>query len=355
MFSSALAASLSKGQHLNLKTKTHYCVVMIDGLGLENLKSSRGHARFLAGSPNLRSANAAFPTTTANNLMSFASGLQTGQHGFIGHQVFERDRNIGQNLLTGWGEESPEDWNLPTSVTSQALASGVGVNFIAAAEYQSTGYTRATMAQAQFIAADSIVERFEAANEIFRGVGPSISYLYIPELDKQAHHTGWKSDAWSARLEEVDGLMRRFVERLPANAAVILTADHGMVDSSVAEKIMVNDYLDNSMISWVGGDPRSIYLYLDTPENTLPLLAELQNSLAGVATFFSAKQLVDAGWYGPFEDSFLSRLPDVIGLASGNYTLFHKGYSKPRSIAMVGHHGGVSPAEIKVPLIVWGA
>lgn len=355
VFASALEASLGRGQHLNLKTKTHFCVVMVDGLGYKNLKQSVGYSRFLAAAPNLRALNAAYPTTTANNLMSFSSGLQTGQHGFIGHQVLDRGKDVRQNLLTGWGAESPLDWGIPTSVTSRALASGVEVNFVAAAEYQFTGYTRATMHGANFIPADNLAERFEATKKIFRGSKQSITYLYIPELDKQAHRTGWQSEPWSALLEELDGLMRRLITKLPSNSAVLLTADHGMVDSPDSSKIMISDYLADTPMSFVGGDPRSLYLYLETPETAESVMKDLQRQLADTATFVSSQDLLTAGWFGPFQDAFLSRLPDVVAIASRDHTLFHKDFAKPRSIAMVGHHGGVSPAEIKVPLLVWGA
>jgi hypothetical protein len=41
-------------------------------------------------------------------------------------------------------------------------------------------------------------------------------------------------------------------------------------------------------------------------------------------------------------------------LAKGNYTLYHSKYFKARSFDMISHHGALSAAETRIPLIRFG-
>jgi hypothetical protein len=44
-------------------------------------------------------------------------------------------------------------------------------------------------------------------------------------------------------------------------------------------------------------------------------------------------------------------MPDILLLAKSDITLYHSVFSKKRSYDMIAHHGGLTSAETRIPLI----
>ena len=66
-------------------------------------------------------------------------------------------------------------------------------------------------------------------------------YAYHPGLDFHGHMTGPGSDCWLSELAAVDAAARAIADRLPADAALFVTGDHGMVTLMPEQKIDVVD------------------------------------------------------------------------------------------------------------------
>jgi predicted AlkP superfamily pyrophosphatase or phosphodiesterase len=56
---------------------------------------------------------------------------------------------------------------------------------------------------------------------------PDFAFVYLGTVDTVGHVGGWMSDMYFAQIERVDGYLGRVLDSLPANASVILQADHG--------------------------------------------------------------------------------------------------------------------------------
>ena len=88
MFSSALLAAQGKPNPLGLRPTKKIVVVMVDGLGIEQLKQRAGHAPWLNSLINKSTiTHTSFPATTSVNIGSLGTGLWPGEHGLIGHLV----------------------------------------------------------------------------------------------------------------------------------------------------------------------------------------------------------------------------------------------------------------------------
>lgn len=354
MFESAIAATSKSQSKLGFPSKRSYCVILVDGLGYENLLARRGHARFLAASAeSQRAMYAGFPSTTAANIMSFATGMTVADHGFLGHQVLERKSGVRINLLTGWGDKDAKTWQAKPTLSERSWDLGLPVNVIGPSEYQDSGFTRATMRGAQHLAAESVQERFEIALKVLSERGSSVNYLYVPELDKQAHRTGWLSQEWTAWLELLDQQVERLANRLPIGTGLVLTADHGVIDSPRAQRVEVDSIDPLEELLWFGGDSRASYLYLKDDADSEHLKYRLNQKLNGIAKAYLSDELVAANFFAGDPSEFSSRIPEIVLLAEGSHTLFHSQMSKPRSVEMVAHHGGISAAEMKIPLLIW--
>ncbi|MEY4962305.1 MAG: hypothetical protein RLZZ249_1002 [Actinomycetota bacterium] len=351
MFKSALSSVVGERSELGFKPRNKVLVIFIDGLGYQNLKAAAGHAPFLS-SMALKGQilHAAFPSTTSVNITSFATGLRPGGHGVIGHIVKDSYFQKHLNLLNGWNEETdPQQWQPNQTISESALEQGVITNVISAAEYRQTGFTKATMRGVVFHEADEIATRFDIAKRLLESTERSINYLYIQELDQLGHVKGWESDSWRALLEQVNGIIERFSSGIPKDVGVVITADHGMLDTNDQKRVELDELLRPKGVDFVGGDTRTMYLYLDSQSDKNLLLEELETYSQFAA--YDTQVLVEAGLYGELGPQAKARMPDLVLLARGNNTLYHSDFSKPRSYRMIAHHGGLSAQELQIPLI----
>lgn len=359
MLASCLAAIGGDSQNLlGIKPANKAVVILVDGLGVSNLKFQPGHAPFLNSLLSKNSSiECAFPSTTAASITSFATGKQPGEHVVIGYQIFDRSKAKGINLLTGWGPEFPPQNQRENCLSEKAAAQGIDFVFCGPAEYAESGFTQATMRAARYLPAKSIQERFDVVAATLRSTDSQIIYLYIPELDQTAHAFGSKSDRWLEKLEELDSIVKDFTARLPKGIGVLLTADHGIVDVAESNHYFL-DEVELEGLQFVGGDPRVSYLYFDSmPAQHIEMRRLALREHFGATAFVAlAGEVIEAGYFGKtLTQQARALLPDIFVIAKSEIAIYHRGFSKPKSMRMIGQHGSISPAETKVPLIRFGA
>lgn len=356
VFSSSLLAVQRKPNPLGLKSAKRIVCVLVDGLGAQNVLDRAGHAPWLTAQLNAGAiTHAGFPSTTSANIASFATGLTPGEHGLIGHQVFDRTFDEKINLLTGWNENAdPVQWQPNQTVSEAAFDAGISCYVIGHEEYRNSGYTRTTMRQAEYLAAESLSERFDVAMKVLTTQEESITYLYIPELDKYGHKFGWQSQGWASLLEDLDAQLSRFAASLPKDCGLVITADHGMIDSAPEQRLVIDEFVDQGgLLEWFGGDSRAAYLYLKDPSAAETMQRQLESQHALFQAVLT-RDAIAANWFGPVGELAQQRMPELILLARSNFTLFHSVFSKKRSMEMTAHHGGLSSNELRIPLIRFG-
>ncbi|MBR7503251.1 alkaline phosphatase family protein, partial [Mycobacterium tuberculosis] len=87
-------------------------------------------------------------------------------------------------------------------------------------------------------------------------------YLYWGNLDKTGHVSGSNSANWSEELERIDGALSRLAQDLPHDSALVVTADHGMVDIDHDRRLDLVDAPDlKAGLRHLGGEPRALHLY----------------------------------------------------------------------------------------------
>jgi len=351
---SAFLALEGKPNPLSLPVKQSYLVILVDGLGIANIKSAGGHAGFLnqklATSKSLFSG---FPTTTATSLASFATGKQSGEHAFIGYRVFDREVSKPINLLNDLGTEfPPQRYQDLQTISEQAVLAGKNVITVGPGEYEGSGFTQATMPASKYLAAKTLQERFDAARSEIAKPG-TLVYLYIPELDQLAHRFGCQSQNWLNTIEDLDSVLAAFIKSLPKTAGAILTADHGVIDVAQTSHIYLEQYEAMKDLAMIGGDPRVGFLYFDTGIDLVAKQEALQADLGSQVEVVTVQELVDAGWYQPLSESAQTVSPDLVLLPKGDRVVYHREFAKVKSMSMIGQHGGMSKAEWEVPLLVF--
>jgi hypothetical protein len=332
-------------------------VLLVDGLGYHQLpevaRVAPTVADVVAGRlGTLTELTCGFPSTTPASLASLGAGVPPGAHGILGFflRVPGTDRVL--NHLDWIDDPDPARWQPVPTQFARAAAAGVRVSVASRPEYAGTGLTRAVYGGAGYRRAADISE---LAAQMLAGLcdAPALSYGYHPTLDSTGHVFGLESDQWRAAATEVDGLLARLVDGLPADAALLVTADHGQLDVPAEHRFDIDaDPRLAAGVTVVAGEPRVRYLHT-RPGATGDVIdtwrAVLGPDVAWVAT---REEVVEAGLFGPVPAEHLDRLGDVIVTCHDSYAILATKREKESIAKLIAFHGGNTAVEMAVPLIV---
>jgi len=353
VFVSALGAIVSPNEsslnRLSFPALKSAVVVLVDGLGQANLESRIGHAPNLGALVRRQpksTVRCEFPSTTVVSLGGFSTGTRSAEHGLIGYNVRALEGDGLQNLLSGWGSRNTEtaaEWKSVPTLTEIGYGTQVQFHTVSQSTYRDSGFTSLTMPSANFHGVDDLEDRVLKAEQLGQMPG-NLVYLYVPELDQLGHMFGSESNVWSEALEQLDAALAPLLRS--KKVPVIVTADHGMVDVAIENQIHL-ETLESLAGDDVlcGGDTRSSFVYCSRD-----IRASLERDLGSRAFVASWDELVEAG-YVSRPQKWDRRFPDLVILARGATTLYDRRTCKPRSLKMLGHHGSISDAEVRVPLL----
>ena len=365
-------------------------VVLVDGLGLELLRERLGHAPTLRSwlsassmGPAARTgsgpgpvARTCTPSTTAAALTSLGTGALPGVTGMVGYSVLNPllDRTLlvdtaphpEQNLcLITWEGRAPDprawqdvptiferlerdpDRPRPRGEPGAPLAVTIGP-----ARFAGSGLTVAGLRGAPHLGADCLEARPGLAVEALRR-GIPLVYLYVGELDRTGHAHGWRSVQWLEQLERLDAAMAGLVRRVPAGTRIILTADHGMVDTGPDRRVDISasPALARDVVA-VAGEPRFTHLYV--PGSDQDVASEVarrwRDELGERAMWIGTR--AEAGRHlGPVGQRAAGVLGDVLVAMSQEWVAVDPRVHSESAIAMPGVHGSLTRAETAIPLL----
>lgn len=353
VFLSAYRAILGESTSLGLPNTSSYVVILVDGLGVSNIKGASAYARNINQKLSQSSTIfSGFPTTTASSLASFATGKNNGEHGFLGYRVFDRAENRTLNLLNDLRDVDARKYQDLTTVSELASETGITTHFIGPGEYQKSGFTMATMPLAIYHPAKTIEDRFRVAETLLRE-SKSLSYLYIPELDQLAHRFGTDSSQWLQKLEELDAELYKFLSKKSKNSCVILTADHGVLNVPKSEHLYLDELPVFDDLIMLGGDPRVGFLYFEDGVEIEEKRKVIISQLGHYSLVASIEELVESGWIDSLGQASRKLAPDLVLLPKGKKVIYHRKFAKAKSLEMIGQHGGMSQEEWEVPLLIY--
>ncbi|MGW4478754.1 alkaline phosphatase family protein [Rhodococcus triatomae] len=347
---------------IDLTGVNRVCILLVDGLGSELLEAHPDEAPFLSSAARRPALTAGFPTTTAASLASLGTGMPSGEHGVVGYLMSvpgeDRLMNPLKWRLHGEGprvdllrELVPEEFQPAPTAFERAAADGVTVSRVAPAYQGGSGLTRAALRGGEFKPTFSMGDLVDAAVTSLRAGERSLVYAYHGELDLTGHARGPESSAWALELAQVDLLARQIAAWLPSDGALIVTADHGMVQVRSPLDVDQEPELTRG-VRQIGGEPRARHIYA-APDEADPVLERWRSRLADDFAVFSRAEVIERGWFGPTVSARArERIGDVIAVATGDGALIRKS-AEPLQSILVGHHGSLTSAELHVPLLVF--
>ena len=348
----------------------HLLLLVVDGLGADWLQR-RAPESLLART--MRTAiTSVFPPTTAAAIPTYLTGDPPLRHGLTGWFTYLRELGAVMTVLPGmprYGGVSyrragvdPRGLFTNASVFDRIRTRGVCISpaFIAHSDFN-----RALTGQAEILTFETLEQMLQQCLKVIRPAGrwgrsrtptgPSYVYLYWPWLDSIGHAQGIESDAALKHLLEIDQAIQGFMSAARGTSTMLLVcADHGQIDTSEAEVIDLARHADlaECLRLPLCGEPRAGFCYL-CPGATERFADYCRDRLAGQVELIPSRQLVDEGYFG-----LGARHPRIMDRV-GDYCLLPLGARTLRDLlpsesphAQVGVHGGLSAAELMVPLCV---
>lgn len=354
-----LASVTGDPTRLGLPGVDRAAVLLVDGLGADNLRARAGHGRTLAAAMRTRADVLAtgVPTTTAAALTTLTTGTHPGVHGIVGYAVRHPASGLVVNQLRGWDDGLLEPgWQRATTIFEAATPAGLDALAIGAPRYRASGFTGAVLRGARYVPGRTIADRLDSlaaalADRSWRG----IAYAYVAELDVAGHERGWQSDEWVAALEELDSGVTSLARGLGPREGLVVTADHGITDVPPSGRIVIEpDARQWTDVAAVAGEHRLVHLHADPDADPSEIAARWLDAYGDLAWVASRDEVIDAGWFGPVDPAVRPRIGDVL-VAARKHVAF---YSRPAFDGtagwMVGQHGSWTDAESRVPLLRFG-
>jgi len=318
-------------------------LLVVDGLGWNQLGQRPRVAPVLSemeGGPVTTVA----PSTTVTALTSIVTGTAPGEHGLVGYRI-----DVGGQVLNAlrWSTTRGDARSVIVPEEFQQVQPFLGQRPVVVqnAMFAGSGFTRAHLQGVRhsgwrtFPTLAVEVRRALAAGEPF-------VYVYYDGIDRIAHEFGF-GEHYDAELAGVDRLVTELMMSLPRGAALVVTADHGLVDCSTG-KVELEDAVKR-LVDRQSGEARFRWLHAE-PGRSRELLKAAMASHGHQAWVWSAEQLIDEGWLGPVvTDVARSRLGDVALVARGiNWFLDPADGGR---ITLIGRHGSLTADEVLVPML----
>ena len=185
--------------------------------------------------------------------------------------------------------------------------------------------------------------------------GPTFTNLYIPHVDSASHGYGIGHDMTKQVVRVVDSLLGRINANLPPNAVMVVSADHGLIDVDAdAHEIKPDDELVGHLEHEPWGTAPSVMLQV-RDDRAVEFEARFRERFGEDFYLLPTDEVLELGLLGPGPVSTVTRrrMGNYLALSAGSSAIhFNYHRTRERGPRKVADHGGLTPAEMIVPLIV---
>jgi predicted AlkP superfamily pyrophosphatase or phosphodiesterase len=331
-------------------------LLLVDGLGSELLRHHAADAPFLACLPDAGPLTAGFPSSTSVSLATLGTGVPPGAHGLLGialragGEVLDTLTWTAQGTRTDLREQLvPEQVQPVPTAFERAEADGVEVTVVSRRGFAGSGLTRAALRGGRYHGTHALGDLAAGVLTAVSGNGRQLCYGYHRDLDAMGHLHGPGSLPWRLQLAQVDRLASLIAERLPPDAVLAVTGDHGMVTVNRIHDADTDPVLSDGVAA-LTGDPRARHVHV-RPGALDDVLATWTAQLGDGAWVVPGEQAIAEGWFGPVAAHARDRIGDVVVAACGG-TAVIRSVAEPLISRMPGQHGSLTADEQLVPLLL---
>ena len=353
-------------------------LMLFDGLGYRELLRQGGSGFFgsLSRRGSVRPITTIFPSTTAAALTSVSTGLTPQEHGLpewfvymdeldsvIVTLPFTRVGEPGRDTLVG--QVNPSFLFDGRTIFQRLKEAGVKSMSLTNRAIAYTAYSKVSRKGSEvtpYVSASDLAVSLR--RQLERARGRNLFYVYWSYVDTIEHVYGPSTDESEVEASLIShALYEGFLSKLGKEAArrtmVLATADHGQINVVPEKTLYMNRWKKHASFLERGRSGKVIPpwgsardAYLRVKEDRLEAAkGYLEEKLEGIASVLKTDDAIGMGLFGINNPSrkFRRRVGNLMILPHEKKTVWFR-YRKGDSLDLRGHHGGLHPDEMTIPL-----
>jgi predicted AlkP superfamily pyrophosphatase or phosphodiesterase len=321
-----------------------------------------------------------FPSTTAAHVTCIHTGLNVGQAGVYEWNYYEPlvDEMISPLLFSYAGDKISRDTLKRSSIPAADFfpqqtfyhtlqAHGVSSHIFQYQAYSSSTYSDIVFRGANVHPYRNLSDAFTQLAELVRTptASPSYYFLYFDRIDRECHNHGPYARQSVEILNYFSSMMEQFLRNVRGkapNTLFMMSADHGQVAVNPRTTYYLNQQIPE-IVRYMktnqrghplvpAGSPRDMFLHIKD-ECIDEVIGKLRQCLVGRAEVYTTQELLARNFFGLQAPSptFLARVGNVVILPHKYETVWW--YEEDRfEMHFQGHHGGLTPEEMEIPLLL---
>ncbi len=345
-----------------LKSFKNIVLIVIDGLGY-NYLLKKGKENIL-NKYIIGSMDSVFLPTTACAIPTFLTGVAPQQHACTGWFMHLKEVGAVSKILrfsarVGGDSYSNYGVHIKDILDCSDLTSKLKVKsfIIGSKEINKSDFNGFISKKVRKLKHNSIDGFFNSIKKAIQLKGKrKYIYAYWNELDSLNHLYGVGNKKAEKHFSLIERKFKKFITELKGtNTTVIVTADHGFVNTPESRKIKLKNHpkLAECLVLPLCGEARTAYCYV-RPDKTRQFEDYVKTHLEKYCWLYKSKELVDMNFFGLYKPNpkLYDRIGDYTIICKENYIIKDTINEIERKKHHVGHHGGVSDDEMLVPLVV---
>jgi hypothetical protein len=335
--------------------------LVVDGLGLgqlgRHLRAGQG-ARFFAAHPH-DAISTVFPATTAAAVTTFDTGASPTEHAILSWFLHLPDHGTIATVLrttTRIGTPLfPADYDLQAyyAVPSYVATVQDHRGLLSWGEIPNVPFGRVGTRWDDKRSYEDLDGMVATAVAFAGEPDRRLAYVYWPRYDGLCHEKGCTDPEVDAHFDAIDDALARLVVALAGtDTMLVVLADHGLVDVPAERCIDLAKVpgLGECLATAPAGDQRQMSLFV-RPRKQQAFTRVFDQYLAHACRAVPGEAMLASGAYGPGTPhaALDTRVGDVVLLSHEGWGMIH---TPPgvQPLVMSGSHGGMSPAEVRIPL-----
>ena len=348
----------------HLFARRHLLLVLVDGMGMTALADPA--AAELRTRVRLQ-LDSVFPATTACAMTTVATGMWPAQHGVPGWWAYLAEHDLSATVLPfqerhsgrrlrRHGVQAGHIWPHPSRFAEVTRNMEMRVPLVYVLSTFSRYLSGACRTRGYYSlrhAQRRIMRRLR--NLSARRAARSITYWYIPDYDTACHTYGVAGAQARTTLQQIQELLLEMAAAAPDDALIAATADHGLIDLGDGDRapLFPGDPMLECLRCAPTGEGRAPHFHV-RPGKAAELVERVADRAGDRLALLSQSEAEELRLFGPEPLSALARqrFGDYIGITLAPFTLAYYRSAASTSLRHIGVHGGMSPAEVRIPLLV---
>ncbi len=336
-------------------------LLVVDGLGYDYL-TNQGHGSSLQQQLHC-ALDAVAPPTTAASITTFLTGVAPQQHGLTGWFTWLREVGGVVTVLPFAMRGNRSDLGANGMTPQQLFNHKPFSDQLNVASYTlmpdwlgESAFNDSLLGKSELILHRGVSDYFDKIAEVVQqDEQAKYLYAYWPQFDTLAHKYGTESKQLAKHFAKLNRGFEKLQQQLAGSQTLLLlTADHGFINTTPESRLSINDYpeiMDCLQIP-LCGEPRLAYCYVQNSQQKR-FVERVEQQLGHALTIHRGENLIAQGLFGlgQAHPELKHRVGEFVLEMKENYILTQR-LPGEADLQMIGQHGGLSDAEMRVPLVV---